>query len=132
MTDIDWDDYAHFEEDEFRCRGVDCCGGLALMTPSFVFRLQRIRDVYRRPMVVTSGYRCAVHNMKVGGAVGVHPSGHAVDLAVWGRDAFALQMLAASKGITGIGVKQHGPKSGRFLHLDDLSNETRPWIWSYK
>ena len=129
MTDIDWGDYAHFEESEFRCRGTDCCGNLAQMVPSFMFRLQRIRDVYRRPIIITSGYRCAVHNMQVGGAIGVHPSGHAADIAVRGRDCFALLTLAAAKGMTGIGVKQHG--DNRFLHLDDLSGPTRPWVWGY-
>ena len=36
-------------------------------------------------------------------------------------------------GMTGIGIKQHGPHNKRFIHLDNLDNSThpRPTIWSY-
>ena len=125
---IDWDDYINFTEDEFRCK---CGCGRADMVPSYMYRLQRIRDVFRRPMVITSGHRCPKHDRAVGGA-GVHSTGHAADIRVSGRDCFKLVNLAMVKGMTGIGVLQHGDHAGRFLHLDDLSGPTRPWVWSYK
>ena len=125
---IDFSDYANFSEDEFRCH---CGCGQASMIPSFMFRLQRIRDVYRRPIVITSGHRCPAHDRAVGGA-GVHPTGHAADIRVSGGDCFALVGLALAKGMTGIGLKQHGDHVQRFIHLDDTSGPTRPWIWTYK
>ena len=126
---IDWSDYPHFEESEFRCR---CCD-LALMEDSFMIRLELIRFVYGRPMIVNSGYRCPDQNERVSstGRDGPHTSGRAADFRVSGHDAFALLALAIGKGMTGLGIKQHG-KNNRFLHLDDLSGETRPWVWSYK
>ena len=124
---IDWSDYANFSEAEFVCR---CGCGRADMEPTFMFRLQRIRDAYRIPMIVSSGFRCIDHDRRVRGA-GVHPTGRAGDFQVSGRDCFKLLDLAISKGMTGIGLKQHGPHDARFMHLDDTSGVTRPWVWTY-
>ncbi len=123
---IDWSIYNDFSEAEMRCK---CGCGRADMSETFMARLQRVRDAYCRPIVVTSGFRCLEHDRSVGGA-GVHPKGRAADIAVSGRDCFALVDLAISKGMTGIGLKQHGPHGGRFMHLDDLGSP-RPRIWTY-
>lgn len=48
--------------------------------------------------------------------------------------ALAYEVVAAAllAGMRGIGVKQHGPHSGRFIHLDDLRDGyPRPNLWSY-
>ncbi len=103
------------------------------MVPSFMFRLQRVRDAYRRPMIITSGFRCPEHNARVSpktGRDGPHTTGHAADIAARGRDVFALVDLGIAKGMTGIGLLQQG-NYARYCHLDDLSGETRPWIWTY-
>ncbi|WKD48938.1 hypothetical protein [Microbulbifer spongiae] len=64
-----------------------------------------------------------------------HTTGQAVDVSVTGGRAYELLGIPTEEGFTGIGVKQHGPHKGRFLHLDDLEpipgKRTRPTVWSY-
>jgi uncharacterized protein YcbK (DUF882 family) len=98
-------------------------------------KLQSIRIAFNAPMIVTSGYRSPSYNETVSttGPDGPHTTGHAVDIAVRGADAIKLIQIAITFGMTGIGLKQHGPS--RYVHLDDLPNDPvrcpRPTIWSY-
>lgn len=125
----------HFSDQELSCR---CgCG----MTPKrdFIEKIERLRVAYGKPMKVTSAARCPNYNSKVSktGARGPHTTGRAIDIAVDREDAFDLLMLIGRMntlglGITGLGFQQKG--SGRFMHLDDLTDEPgqpRPTVWSY-
>ena len=133
---IDWSRYRNFSEDEFRCKGVNCCNHSAAMEPDFLTHLQALRDAYGRPMPVTSGYRCPAHNEHVSrtGSTGPHTTGRAVDIRVAGEDVFTLLRIAILTGMSGIGMKQHGDWEGRLMHLDDLAdpNPLRPRVWTYK
>jgi len=98
--------------------------------------MRRVVDLRRKldfPFVVTSAIRCPAHNAHVSstGLSGPHTTGHALDIAVSGQRAFQLLALAGKYGMTGLGVKQHGPHNKRFLHIDDL-DAGRPWVWSYQ
>ena len=65
----------HFARHEFRCR---CClrGAVSL---ALVLALEDVRTLYGGPVRITSGWRCAAHNARVGG----HPqSRHMVGCAV--------------------------------------------------
>jgi hypothetical protein len=51
-----------------------------------------------------------------------------------------IQLVEVAKkyGMKGIGDKQNGPASKRFIHLDNLGSDytkltggPRPWVWSY-
>ena len=132
---IDWSLYPNFTEDEFRCRGTDCCDGRADMHPIFLALLQAARSDLGFALNITSGYRCPVHNARVSstGERGPHTTGKAGDIAISRQPAFFLLGWAmAQKAITGIGLKQHG--SSRFIHLDILTepeHAPRPTIWSY-
>jgi uncharacterized protein YcbK (DUF882 family) len=130
MSNLDWSTYPNFTENEFRCKGKDCCGGRADMDPGFMERLQKIRSLHRVPIIITSGFRCAAYDKSIRGA-GVHPTGHAADIAVYGSLAHKLVRLALNLGMTGKGEKQHGPHAERFIHLDDLQHGLRPWVWTY-
>lgn len=129
VTKADWP-WKNFTAREIACKG----SGSLLLVPDFMDRLQALRTAFKAPLKVNSGYRSPGHDRAVGGA-GTHPTGRAVDLAVFGEDALRLIELAREEGFTGIGVKQHGPIETRFVHLDDLQNtETRgprPWLWTY-
>ena len=97
------------------------------MKPEFMGRLQALRDVYARPMTITSGYRCPDQPVeKAKFAPGMHATGLACDVNVQGAEAHELLRLAFHLGFTGIGVQQKG--SGRFIHLDLRSS---PTVWSY-
>ncbi len=125
----DWP-YHYFTETEMACKGTGECK----MDAAFMLRLERLRMVFGKPLIVTSGYRSPTYNAKVSGtgSDGPHTTGRAVDVSIRGADALKLIDLALECGFTGIGVKQAG--DGRFLHLDDLPaapGRPRPTIWSY-
>jgi zinc D-Ala-D-Ala carboxypeptidase len=124
---MNWTDYPNFSEAEFRCKH----SGKVSMSPVFMRRLQHLRDVYGKPMLITSGFRDATHPIEAKKAKpGPHNTGQAADVAVQGEDARRLIQLAITLGFTGIGVQQKG--GGRFIHLDDLGQGwPRPTIWSY-
>ena len=138
-----WEPY--FTPDEFRCQGT----GDLLVCPRFMDRLVRVRIKAGFAFPVNSGYRAPTHNQQVSstGLTGPHTGGKlppdidpatiergAVDIGVLGGKALALIGLASEEGFSGIGVKQKGPHSGRFIHLDNLPDapgQPRPWVWSY-
>ena len=69
---------AHFSRSEFIC-GCGC--GLTTISTSLVHRLEQARQLYGKPLVITSGVRCATHNKVVGGlADSAHLNGLAADI----------------------------------------------------
>lgn len=126
---IEWH-WPSFTPEEMACK---CCGANAML-PSFMEKLQQLRNDYGKPLVVASGYRCSKHNAAVSetGLTGPHTLGQAADLKVSGKDAFELMRLAMLAGFTGIGVKQAGELDKRFLHIDTVKDGVlRPRVWSY-
>lgn len=124
--------WPYFPQSEFDRIGSD----LSKMDPDFMEKLVDLREKLGRPMRVNSAYRTPEHNNRVSGSGlnGPHTTGRAVDIGIAGKGAYELVMLAMIMGFTGIGIKQHGPWGGRYIHLDDLANsETRPReaLWSY-
>jgi len=122
-----WNDLPNFKPHEFGPQGDK-------MNEQFMRKLQMLRNLYRKPMVITSGYRDAEHHKAIYKKIGkeppmgsMHLQGRAADIAVSGKDAYKLIALAMVVGFKGIGVSQ---KKGnkRFIHLDDREEET---IWSY-
>lgn len=124
--------WLNFSRDEMKCRETGECR----MIPSFMDRLQKVREEFNKPMVVTSGYRSRNHSIELKKVrIGAHAMGCAVDIECAGSDALKLFEIALKHGFTGIGVKQHSDINKRFIHLDDAPNAThrpRPWLWSYK
>lgn len=121
----------HFKIEEFACKHC----GEHRMDPFFLERVDRLREYYQKPLIVSSGYRCPAYNTHVSktGPNGPHTTGHAADFLVSHGAAVELLRVAISmKAFTGIGIQQKG--KGRFIHLDDLPNapgQPRPAIWSY-
>ena len=123
---IDWSRYPNFKESEFACKHC----GKAEMDQDFMFRLQTLRTRYRKPMTITSGYRCPEHPIEAAkSAPGPHSTGKAADVGVQGADAHRVLSIALEMNFKGIGVQQKGDK--RFLHVDDVSEGSRPTVWSY-
>jgi uncharacterized protein YcbK (DUF882 family) len=122
----------HFTREELACRH---CGKME-MSRETLQKLEQLRGHFGEPMVISSGYRCPVHNQAVSttGIFGPHVLGRAVDVLVYGPDAYRVIDLAIAAGFTGIGIKQKGPYDGRFIHLDDITGSERhprPRIWTY-
>ncbi len=126
-------DWQYFSEDELQCR---CGCGKADMDPNFMKKLIALREYLDFPLLITSAYRCPQHNMKVSktGANGPHTTGRAIDIAVFGEQAFNLLRYAPCFDFNGIGINQKNQLQQRFIHIDDLNKEhgvQRPWIWGY-
>lgn len=125
----------NFTYHELRCKCGQCSSGMVM---AFMEKLELIRKDVRFAMPVTSAYRCPDHNDKEtkSGRDGPHTTRRAVDVNIWGDQAYQVVHVAQLVGMTGIGVKQHGENKSRFVHLDDLQADLargrpRPWIWSY-
>ena len=106
----------HFSRSEFRCRH---CRALAGPARELVQLLERIRALQGKPLVVVSGYRCAVHNTAVGGASrSQHLLGNAADIPR-GR---ATEEQALELGARGVGL------SGRWaVHVDVRTGPRAVW-----
>lgn len=76
-------------------------------------KLQQLRDLAGKPVVVTSGYRNAAYNLRVGGSpTSRHLRGEAADIRVAGLRPEQVAQLAEEVGFGGIGVYD------TFTHVD--------------
>ena len=112
----------YFTEKELACK----CGCGMLPTPQLINQLTYLRELYQKPIIITSGARCSVHNAKVGGAPrSKHLDGIAVDIAADSSARYELIRLALAMGVWGgIGVAK------TFLHLDTRSPKEGK-VWQY-
>ena len=101
---------------EFACR---CCGGVKI-DPELVRKLQQLRDRIGKPISITSGYRCPVHNQAVGGAAqSQHMYGTAADIVVKGLAPATVADHAEAVGFGGIG------RYAGFIHVDVRAQKAR-------
>ncbi len=122
----------YFSREELQCTHCGACE----MDEDFMRQLDLLRDAFG-PLVVTSGYRCPEHPIEVAKArPGAHATGKAVDIAVKREEAYRLLQIVFRSDVfrsdwnfTGVGINQKG--SGRFIHLDTVSEGIRPTVWSY-
>jgi uncharacterized protein YcbK (DUF882 family) len=109
-----------FSTDEMECPCCQVCN----MNPGFMAALQRLRDVWAKPIKVTSGYRCPKHNASVGGVQdSQHMHGRAADCEIAPNERYLFLKAAFGVGFKGIGV------GGTFVHLDTRDGE--PALWKY-
>lgn len=122
--------WSHFTVEELSCR---CGCGVAAMNDPFMVRVVTLRDMLGFPLPISSGYRCAKHNLETSdtGNDGPHTRGVAVDIGVSRYNATLLVRAALSMGFRGVGIKQHGPDAGRFVHIDDDPTRTAQILWTY-
>ena len=99
---------ANFTVAEFACKdGSDP----VFVDSSLAALLQKIRDHFGRPVVITSGYRTVAHNKSVGGAAySQHLYGRAADIRVQGIPVEQLAAYAETclPGTGGIGPGRTG------------------------
>ena len=111
---------------EFRCRdGTDTI----MIDEGLVVLLQCIREHFGKPITITSGYRTAAHNAKVGGSKSSqHLLGRAADIQVAGVSPDAVAAYAESLMPTWGGVGRYPVKAGRakgWVHVDTRANKSR-------
>jgi len=87
-------------------------------------KLQILRDWFRKPIIITSGWRTPEHNKKVGGAKNSqHLYGKAADIKMVGVPTKDLLIVAKKmKLFKGIGYSPH------FLHVDTRDKKA---YWNY-
>ena len=116
----------NFDSSEFACK---CGCGYDIPDPELIRMLQTARDLYGKPIRITSGCRCIKHNRNVGGtANSAHISGMAVDIATptgAARYEIIKVLLASGFGRIGINFKKS------FIHADIDDSKPHPTIFSY-
>lgn len=114
----------YFSFAEFMCK---CGCGLCNMSPEFIHRLDRARRLAGVPFHISSGFRCARHNEKVGGvSESSHVKGHAADIVVFDAPS-RLKILRAllDAGFDRIGIGK------AFVHVDDDPAKEPDVMWVY-
>jgi hypothetical protein len=123
-----------FKPTEFRCTCGHCNGYPSYMKRVELRHLQKIRDHYDRPMIVTSGLRCKHANGSSTGSIqnSLHLVGRACDFYIAGvTDTLANRKKAIKyiktlpnhhytygNGINSNGVAVSAPYMGNALHTD--------------
>lgn len=107
----------HFKASEFACHGKGCCDTVKIDS-KLVEYLEKIREHFDKPVTISSGYRCEVHNKSVNGATASrHLKGMAADIKVEGVKPAEVAKYAESIGILGIGLYETN-SDGHFVHID--------------
>ena len=116
----------NFTTDEFACK---CGCGYDTPEPELIRMLQATRDLYGKPIRITSGCRCIKHNRNVRGtANSAHIYGKAVDIATpTGADRYLLIKALLASGFDRIGINF----KSRFIHADIDDSKPHPTIFSY-
>lgn len=115
--------WSHFRVRELSCRcGGRFCSGQYWHEAAFLDALEDMRARAGRPLVLTSGHRCAGWNAAVGGAPLSRHKQIAADIQIAGHSRKALLDAAIGAGFTGLGLGRS------FLHVD---RRTRPARWYY-
>lgn len=125
----------NFSRWEFTCR----CGhlhkpGQEAMDPDFLQVLQEVRNYFRCPIQVISGFRCPLHDLTKKRPGSKHVRGIAADVVVGGVSPIkAAEYLFSvehwSKILNGIGVNWRGGT----LHLDTRpTEEFARWTYTFE
>ena len=110
-----------FKDNEITCN----CGCGLMPDKRTMERLYALRLIYNKPVVITSGARCANYNKKIGGSeASQHVQGKGFDLAIPPADEWEVVRIAQSVGFKGIGLNNN-----RFIHVDDRTG--KPEMWTY-
>ena len=112
---------ANFSVYEFGC-GCGC--GYDDISPKLVDKLQSLRDLVGKPIIVTSGCRCHAYNRHIRGVINSpHLEGLAADIQVKGMTPLTLAVLADRIYYIRIGIY---PKH---LHIDiKPPNPSKYWL----
>lgn len=84
---------------EFQC---PCCLCTRVHT-RLVDKLEDLREIWKKPLFITSGYRCEKHNQEVGGVPhSLHRKGLAVDVVVFWPEQKVFQECARVVGFDSV------------------------------
>lgn len=108
----------NFKLREFECKCGKCKN--TIVDANLVSSLQKIRNHFKKPVIINSGYRCKKHNAAVGGAtLSKHRFGMAADIVVKGVAPEAVAAYAEAIGMGGVG------RYKTFTHVDTRRGKAR-------
>ena len=116
-TENFWDEIEFFKPIEFRCKcsGKYCNGDTAEAKESLVRALDGLRKTAGKPIIISSGVRCPVHNSNVGGVYNSwHLTGNAADFTITGMTAAAAMALVKQCGIK---CREMYAIDGNYVHI---------------
>lgn len=111
----------NFDRSEFKCR---CECGRDTVDVELVKVLEEVRVRFARPIHISSGYRCHIHNAAIGGSKGSqHLYGRAADFSIEGVSPIDIAKFIDSK---------YGNKYGlgiypSWVHIDTRSGNAARW-----
>ena len=109
----------NFSRHEFACKD-DC--GFATVDIELLKLLELIRDHFKQPVTITSGCRCELHNIAVGGAYrSKHLLGIAADITVKGVSVDAVYDFIDGHAPNKYGLKLYLT----FVHVDIRKDKWR-------
>lgn len=107
-----------FSPREIACKGT----GSIRINEDALDKLQALRNLLNKPLILTSAYRSPEHNKRVGGAKhSLHMKGIAFDVRMDNHDPHEFEAAARAVGFTGFGYYR---KNG-FMHID--TGDARSW-----
>lgn len=118
----------HFNSKEFDCSGDGCCS-TTRVADALIPLLEQIREHFgNKPLVITSGYRCIVHNKLIGGSrSSYHLRGEAVDFKIVGVDPLKIAIYAdkilGDKG--GVELGSYDAGTSGYVHMDARDKKWR-------
>jgi uncharacterized protein YcbK (DUF882 family) len=120
----------YFWSSEFKCKCQRWnCDALQLPEPTLVNLLDDLRNRVGRPILISSGIRCAYWNAKQGGkSESAHLEGKAVDMsAVTSREKYELLKAIYKETVffTRLGI------ASTFIHVDVSTTLAQSVCWTY-
>ncbi len=124
----------NFSRKEFACK---CGCGADNINLIFVQKLQKLREEYAKPIIISSGVRCVAHNRELGtcsfDSNSAHIKGLAVDIMIKSSDLYGsdgdkeryqLLFFILKTGLMRVGVYV------KFIHVDiSYNNKLFPALW---
>ena len=122
----------NFSKLEIMC---PCSCGADKISPVLIEKLQKVRNIIGRPIVITSGVRCEFYNTSIKASMNSshipdsYGMGNAVDIACTNsKDRYELVELS-QKFFNRIGIS--GGSYGGFVHLDVDRSKVQEVLWTY-
>lgn len=111
---------------DFKLYEFECHDGSheVKVDPELVDRLQKLRDLVKKPIKINSGYRTPEYNKQIGGVGGSqHIEGKACDIVIKGYTPEQVKTLAKKVGFRGLGLYDD------FTHVDVRATASE---WDYR
>ena len=95
--------FPNFTASEFKCgcKGKHCKGFPTKLDFDLLYGLQKVRDHFGKPIIVTSGLRCKTYNSSLAGSSknSAHKSGQAADIYIKGVQPHEIVQYWQSLGL---------------------------------